>query len=201
MQSQAGQTLNPAEGDDCFLLKAIAAQDQQALQWFYNRHASTVYGFVKRRLSLEHLAEEVTNDTFIQVWRSAGSFEERSSAKTWLLAIAKYKVMDALRTQYRITTNEQPAPDKDEHQSLDPAPGPYEQVLSRQKGTHLIACFEALSPDHRESLHLSIVEGMTFNEIAKVVDAPSNTVGTRIHHAKQKLKACLESRLGVGEVV
>ena len=201
MHSQAGRTLISAEVDDCFLLKAIAAQDQQALQQFYNRHASTVYGFVKRRLSLEYLAEEVTNDTFIQVWRSAGSFEERSSARTWLLAIAKYKVIDALRTQYRTTNNEQLAPDGDEPQSLDPAPGPYEQVLSRQKGTHLIACFEALSPDHRESLHLSIVEGMTFSEIAKVIDAPSNTVGTRIHHAKQKLKACLESRLGVGEVV
>ena len=201
MQSEAGRMLNSADGDDRFLLKAIAGQDQQALQRFYNRHASMVYGFVKRRLSLEHLAEEVTNDTFIQVWRSAGSFEGRSSANTWLLAIAKYKVMDALRTQYRITTNEQAASDDDQHQSLDPAPGPYEQVLSRQKGAHLIACFEALSPDHRESLHLSIVEGMTFSEIAKVVDAPSNTVGTRIHHAKQKLKACLESRLGVGEVV
>ena len=45
------------------------------------------------------------------------------------------------------------------------------------------------------------VEGMSLNEIAKVVDAPANTVGTRIHHAKHKLKACMEARLGVGEVV
>jgi RNA polymerase sigma-70 factor (ECF subfamily) len=160
-----------------------------------------VYAFATRRLSAAHIAEEVTNDTFIQVWRSASSFEQRSSGKTWLLGIAKHKVMEAMRTHYRIADNEQPEPDGDHHQAADPAPGPYEQVLSRQKGTHLAECFEALSPDHRECLHLSIVEGMTLNEIAKVVDAPSNTVGTRIHHAKHKLKACLESRLGAGEVV
>lgn len=187
--------------EDSVLLKAIAAQDQNALHMLYKRYASTVYAFATRRLNAAYIAEEVTNDTFIQVWRGASSFEGRSSAKTWVLGIAKHKVMDAMRTHYRLAGNEQPEPDCDHQQTADPAPGPYEQVLSREKGSHLSECLEALSPDHRECLHLSFVEGMTLSEIAKVVDAPSNTVGTRIHHAKHKLKACLESRLGVGEVV
>ena len=201
MKTQDGLQSGVAKGEDTHLLQAIAAHDQNALHVFYKRYASTVHAFVTRRLSAGHLAEEVTNDTFIQVWRSASSFEERSSAKTWLLGIAKHKVMDAMRAHYRLADNEQLEADVDHHQAADPAPGPYEQVLSRQKGVHLAECFDALSPDHRECLHLSIVEGMTLGEIAKVVDAPSNTVGTRIHHAKHKLKACLESRLGVGEVV
>ena len=201
MKTQAGVELS-GEADECDsrLLRAIAARDQEALHAFYKRYASVIYAFVSRRLSAAHVVEEVTNDTFIQVWRSASSFEERSSAKTWVLGIAKHKVMDALRSYYRVADHEQPEHEGESCQVADSAPGPYEQVLSWQKGKHLAECFEALSPDHRESLHLSVVEGMTLSEIAKVIDAPSNTVGTRIHHAKHKLKACLESRLGVGEV-
>ena len=201
MKTQRWPTQSAALEDDFNLIKAIAAQDQNALQLFYKRYASSVYAFAARRLSAVYIAEEVTNDTFIQVWRSASSFDERSSVKTWVFGIAKHKVMDALRAHYRVASNEQPEPDGYPNQAVDPAPGPYEQVLSRQKGTHLVECFDALSPDHRECLHLSIVEGMTLSEIARVVDAPSNTVGTRIHHAKHKLKACLENRLGAGEVV
>lgn len=186
---------------DTHLLEAIAAQDENALQTFYKRHASTVHAFAMRRLNLTHIADEITNDTFVQVWRSAKNFRQNSSGKTWLLSIAKHKVMDALRTQYRTAQNEPPAPECDHDNVEDTAPGPYAQVLSRQKGTHLANCFEALSPDHRECLHLSFVEGLTLNEISEVVDAPANTVGTRIHHAKHKLKACMEACLGVGEVV
>lgn len=201
MQTQARPPPHDANAEDVDLLQAISQQDQNALQIFYKRHAATVYAFVARRISAAHVAEEVTNDTFIQVWRSAGKFEDRASAKTWLLGIAKHIVMDALRAHYRTANNEQSEPDLEHYQMADPAPGPYEQALSSQKGVHLVACFDALSPDHRECLHLAIVEGLTLGEISKVVNAPSNTVGTRIHHAKHKLKACLETQLGVGEVV
>ena len=189
------------EWDDVRLLQAIAAFDQQALKLLYARHATAVYAFVNRRLTTASAADEVTNDTFLQAWRSASSFEGRSSAKTWLYGIAKNKVMDALRSHYRVADHEQPELAGKVCNTADAAPGPYEQALSRQKGKHLAECFEALSPDHRECMHLSFVEGMTLQEISKVVDAPSNTVGTRIHHAKHKLKACLEGRLGVGEVL
>ena len=133
--------------------------------------------------------------------RSAGKFQERASVRTWLLGIAKHIVMDALRAQYRSSNNEQSVPDLEHYETADPTPGPYELTLASQKGAQLVACFDALSPDHRECLHLAFVEGLTLGEIASVVNAPSNTVGTRIHHAKHKLKACLETRLGVGEVV
>ena len=187
-----------ADGD---LICAIAAQDQRALEVFYRRHARSVHAFVMRRLNMLHVADEVTNDTFVQVWRSAKSFAQRSSGKTWLLSIAKHRVMDAMRSHYRTTQHEQVTPD-DAHQDIaDAQPGPFEQAEMSQKASHLAACFDALSVDHRECIHLSFVEGMTLEEIAQIVDSPANTVGTRIHHAKQKLKACMEARLGVGEIV
>ena len=71
MKTQRWPTQSAALGDDSSLIKAIAAQDQNALQLFYKRYASAVYAFAARRLSAVYIAEEVTNDTFIQVWRSA----------------------------------------------------------------------------------------------------------------------------------
>lgn len=199
--AQAKHSGESVDDGDAHLIKRIAAQDQAAMHTFYKRHARTVYAFAMRRLNAAHIADEVTNDTFIQVWRSAINFENRSSSKTWVLSITKHKVLDALRKHYRNADHEQADPRCEHHHTVDTAPEPYAQVLSRQKGEHLAHCFEALSSDHRECLHLSFVEGMTLSEISKVVDVPANTIGTRIHHAKKKLKACMEARLGDGEVV
>lgn len=201
MKPQVGaRSAASAQDDDC-LLQAIAAQDQTALHMLYDRYAASVHAFVSRRIDSAHVADEVTNDTFVEIWRGAGKFEHRSSVKTWMLGIAKHKVMDAMRSRYRLADIEQANEGERLDEVPDQSPGPYEQALGRQRGAHLVECFDALPPDHRECLHLSIVEGMTLNEIAKVVNVPSNTVGTRIHHAKHKLKACLETRLGAGEVV
>ena len=109
--------------------------------------------------------------------------------------------MDAMRSHYRTAQHEQATPDDAHQDTADAQPGPFEQAEMSQKASHLAACFDALSVDHRECIHLSFVEGMTLEEIAQIVDSPANTVGTRIHHAKQKLKACMEARLGVGEIV
>lgn len=186
---------------DLALLTQIAAHNTSAMEVFYKRHASAVYAFCFRRIADAALADEVTNDTLMQVWHSASSFAQQSSAKTWLLGIAKNKTLDALRTRYRNNSREEVTSEEDQQAFVDTAPGAYAQLLAKQQGHHLNDCFDQLPPEQRSCMHLSLVEGLTLTEIAQVMGIPSSTAATRIHHAKRKLRECMECIFGKGEVL
>jgi RNA polymerase sigma-70 factor, ECF subfamily len=196
------QPHNEASGpSDLALLTQIAAHNTVAMETFYKRHASAVYAFSYRRVHDAALADEVTNDTLLQVWHSASSFAQQSSAKTWLLGIAKNKTLDALRTRGRLDAREQDTSEEEQHAFADTAPGAYAQLLAKQQGHHLGECFDQLPPEQRSCMHLSFVDGLTLAEIAQVMAIPANTVATRIHHAKRKLRECMECVFGQGEVL
>ena len=187
--------------DDLSLLKRIGLRDAAAMETFYKRHASSVYSFAFRRMNDAALADEVVNDTLHQAWVSAASFTGQSSPKTWLLGIAKNKILDALRSKGRLEARTQETSEEDQQAFADTAPGAYAQLLTKQKNQHLSQCFDDLPPEQRDCMHLSFVEGMTLAEIAQVMTIPANTVATRIHHAKRKLRECMECIFGKGEVL
>jgi RNA polymerase sigma-70 factor, ECF subfamily len=190
----------PSESDQD-LLSQISARSTAAMETFYKRHASAVYAFAHRRMGDTALADEVVNDTLHQVWQSAGKFAAQSSAKTWLLGIAKNKILDALRSKGRLQARELDTSEDEQHNFADTAPGVYAQLLARQQGHHLGQCFDQLPPEQQSCMHLSFVEGMTLAEIATVMAIPANTVATRIFHAKRKLRECMECIFGKGEVL
>lgn len=187
--------------DDAILLGLIEAKNTDAMEVFYKRHASAVYAFAHRRTGDAALADEVANDTLLQVWQSANKFAAQSSVKTWILGICKHKTLDALRSRGLLNEREQDTSDDDKAAFSDTAPGAYAQLLAKQQGQHLVACFDKLPPEQRSCMHLSFVEGMTLAEIAHVMQVPANTVATRIHHAKRKLRDCMECIFGQGEVL
>jgi RNA polymerase sigma-70 factor, ECF subfamily len=186
---------------DLELLTQIGVRNTAAMEVFYKRHASAIYAFCHRRMADAALADEVTNDTLLQVWQSASSFAQLSSAKTWLLGIAKNKTLDALRKRGRADAREQYTSDEDQQAFADTAPAAYAQLLAKQQSHHLGACFEQLPPEQRSCMHLSFVDGLTLAEIAYVMGIPAKTAATRIHHAKRKLRECMECIFGKGEVL
>jgi RNA polymerase sigma-70 factor, ECF subfamily len=194
-----------APGDsDAELLGKISARSTAAMEVFYKRHASAVYAFAYRRMGDAALADEVVNDTLLQVWNSADKFAAQSSAKTWLLGIAKNKMLDALRNKGRLNAREVNDTEEDQqayNEWADTAPGAYAQLLTKQQDHHLDECFDQLPTEQKSCMHLSFVEGMTLAEIATVMAIPANTVATRIHHAKRKLRECMECIFGKGEVL
>lgn len=187
--------------DDYLLLKNIGLGNTTAMETFYKRHASSVYRFAFRRMNDAALTDEVVNDTLHQAWMSASTFAGQSSPKTWLLGIAKNKTLDALRSKGRLDAKQQEASEDEQESFADTAPGAYANLLAKQQGQHLSQCFDALPQEQRSCIHLSFVEGMTLAEIAQVMAVPTNTVATRIHHAKRKLRDCMECIFGKGEVL
>ena len=196
----AGGEITPID-DDMLLIKRVGVRDNAAMETFYRRHASSVYSFALRRMNDAALADEVVNDTLFQAWISASTFTGQSSPKTWLLGIAKNKILDALRSKGRLEARTQDTCEEEQQNFADTKPGAYAQLLAKQKGQHLSQCFDELPPEQRACIHLSFVEGMTLAEIAQVMTIPANTVATRIHHAKRKLRDCMECIFGKGEVL
>src|SRR5215475_881669 len=81
--------------EDTVLVRRVAAADRTAMQTLFSRHHVAVYRFVLQRLRDKALAEDVTGEVFVEVWQHAGQFEGRSTVVTWMLAIARRKILSA----------------------------------------------------------------------------------------------------------
>src|ERR1700746_802881 len=79
------------------LIELIAEGDKRAMQVLYARHNVRVYRFIVRLTGNQSLAEDLVSEVFLDVWRQAEGFEAKSQVSTWLLAIARYKALSALR--------------------------------------------------------------------------------------------------------
>ena len=87
---------NPATSDEV-LIGRIANGDRLAMQVLFARHHVRVFRFVLRLVRDEAAAEDLISEVFLDVWRQAGKFEGRAAVSTWLLAIARFKSLSALR--------------------------------------------------------------------------------------------------------
>src|ERR1700716_3847037 len=84
---------------DEMLLESIATGGRTAMHVFYSRHNVRVYRFVLRMVRDTTMAEDLVSQVFLDVWRTAGQFEGRSQVSTWMLAIARFKALTALRNR------------------------------------------------------------------------------------------------------
>ncbi|MCS6995874.1 MAG: sigma-70 family RNA polymerase sigma factor [Casimicrobiaceae bacterium] len=178
---------------DQALLAAVAQGDESALKQLHDRHAAALFRFVDRLLDDRGAAEDVVVETFFDVWRLAGSFQSRSSVRTWIFGIARHKALDQLRARGRLP---EPVEEESAEEVPDPAATPFERLLAQQSAERLSDCVDALSEPLREAFWLHVVDGLKLRELAELLSIPENTAATRVHHAKRRLRECLE-RSGV----
>jgi len=184
---RAGSAMKSA-ADDRQLLERIAAQDQTALRALYARHQGRVFRFVLRLVRQDAIAEELTNEVFLEAWRNAGTFEGKASASTWLLSIAHHRAVSVLRKRRESAWNEEAAaeiPDTDD----DP------EVVAQKadKSVQLRRAMDQLSPEHREIIDLVYYHEMSIAEVSEVVRIPENTVKTRMFYARKRLSEILKT--------
>lgn len=177
--------------DDAELLKKIGAGDEQAFADFYRLYEKRLHRFIHLKLNDFHEASDILNETFLEVWRKANTFQGRSKVLTWVFGIAYYKTMDRLRKNKPMLIDEDNFPE-----IVDESPDAMACILSDERGAHVKHCLETLKAPHRAVMELAFFEDMAYGEIAKIVDCPENTVKTRMFHAKQAMKHCLQGRMG-----
>ena len=175
-----------SDADDRRLLEGIVARDRVAFETFFRMHGSGVHRFVRDLVRDDGLAEELTSDVMVEVWRSAGKYGGRSRARTWLFGIAHHKAIDALRKRRIVTV-----PLDAMLGAADGGEGPEGAALRAADRRRLDAALATLSAEHRAVLELTYVEGFSQKEIAEIVDCPIATVKTRAFYAKGRLRDAL----------
>jgi RNA polymerase sigma-70 factor (ECF subfamily) len=176
------------ETPDSALIEAIVTGDGHAMHVLFARHSARVYRFILRLTRRESLAEELLNEVFIEAWRQAGKFEGRSQVSTWLLGIARYKALNAMRLRQDEALDETALA-----QIEDPADSAEIVVVQADRASHLRRCLGQLSPAHREIIDLVYYHEKSVAEASEIVGVPPGTVKTRMFHARKRLAELLKA--------
>ncbi|GCC49722.1 hypothetical protein chiPu_0033773, partial [Chiloscyllium punctatum] len=148
----------------------------------YARHNVRVYRFVLRMVRDTTMAEDLVSQVFLDVWRTAAQFEGRSQVSTWLLSIARFKALTALRQRKH--------EDIDQDDVLEIADGADTPETSLDRATTseiLRACVAKLSPAHREIINLVYYHEKSVEEAGQIIGIPQSTVKTRMFYARKQL--------------
>ncbi|MGD9767307.1 MAG: sigma-70 family RNA polymerase sigma factor [Pseudolabrys sp.] len=174
---------------DEILIGRIAKGDRLAMQVLYARHHVKVFRFVLRLVRNEATAEDLISEVFLDVWRQAGKFEGRSAATTWILAIARFKALSALRKR-----PEQELDEKAAEAIPDQSDDPETATAKKDKSEALRRCLQGLSAEHREIVDLVYYHEKSVEEVAAIVGIPEATVKTRMFYARKKLSELLKAQ-------
>jgi RNA polymerase sigma-70 factor (ECF subfamily) len=174
---------------DEVLIGRIAQGDRLAMQVLFARHHVRVYRFVLRMVRNEATAEDLISEVFLDVWRQADKFEGRAAVSTWLLSIARFKALSALRRR-----GEEELDDEKVAAIEDHADDPEVTLAKKDKGAVLRQCLTRLSAEHREIIDLVYYHEKSVEEVAGIVGIPEATVKTRMFYARKKLSELLKEQ-------
>ena len=188
------------EPTDEELMGHLAAGRQEALGPLYTRYAARIFGLASQSLE-RTAAEEIVQDVFLAVWRSAGTFSpERGTFRPWAFQIAHRRILNELRRRSRQPELE-PDPEGERLAALrDPSPSPEESAVRSAESASLRAALEGLSEAQRRAVSLAFLDELSHPEVARQIGLPLGTTKTRIRAGLQRLRASL-SPLVAGLVI
>jgi RNA polymerase sigma-70 factor (ECF subfamily) len=177
------------------LLARTALADQSAFEQLYRLTSSHLYGVALRILRESAAAEEVLQESFVNVWRHAGSYvAARSQPLTWLTSIVRNRCLDRLRKHDVDTVSID-----DEEQAMtiaDRSPMPLDMLLTGAESSAVRRCVEGLDGSQKQAIALAFYQGLSHSELARHLKQPLGTVKSWVRRGLERLKACLD-RAGV----
>jgi RNA polymerase sigma-70 factor (ECF subfamily) len=179
-------------GGDAALLRAVARGDATAMAALYDRHAGWLHARLTRRCADPELVREVLQDTFVTVWRSAAG-HRGPEAGGWLWTIAARRLVDARRAQERAARGAEPLPEYEapaRHGSAA-APSAEDRVLAGLEYGDVGTALDRISPELREVLRATVIDGLSTREAARLLGIPEGTVKSRARRARAELRTAL----------
>ena len=174
------------------LLARTALADQRAFAELYNLTSAHLYAVALRILRQSASAEEVLQESFVNIWHHAGSYvAARSQPLTWLTSIVRNRCLDQLRRREVDTVT---IDDEDEGMTLpDAGPTPLEMLVSGADARAVKACVEALESGQKQAVALAFYRGLSHAELAAHLHEPLGTVKSWVRRGLERLKACLDA--------
>jgi RNA polymerase sigma-70 factor, ECF subfamily len=183
----------PSEpSSDLALVRRVGQGDAAAMRALYARCAGRAYGLVLRILHVRADADEVLQETFLELWRRARDFDPaRGGLDSWVATIARTRAIDRLRSVASGSRLLQGAADQPPPVSALPT-DPREAAEAAQQRVRVERALQALPPEQRSVVELAYFEGLSQSEIAERTGTPLGTVKTRARLALTKLAQLLE---------
>jgi RNA polymerase sigma-70 factor (ECF subfamily) len=174
------------DGEDSIggLIKAVAEGNEHAFRELYETTQRKVFHYLYRFTNDRHMAEDLVVDTYVEVWKSARKFRGESRVLTWIIGISRNIAMNAFR-QNRVKESEL-------DENMMSPPEQFQNCAGNEVNQILKDALNSMPVIHREILDLVFLQGMHYEEIARIVQIPVNTVKTRVFHAKEKLRSVLK---------
>ncbi|WP_085144247.1 MULTISPECIES: sigma-70 family RNA polymerase sigma factor [Mycolicibacterium] len=171
------------------LLRRVAQRDVDAFAAFYDHTRSRVFGLVTRVLRDPGYSEETTQDIYLQVWNTAGSYNpDAGSPLAWLMTLAHRRAVDRVRS-------EQAASQRESRYGAanveTPADHVADSVITLDEHRRVSDCLDSLTDAQRECIHLAYYDGLTYSQVSQRLAANLATIKSRMRDAIRGLRNCL----------
>lgn len=182
------QNINASREQLVILLKKSAEGDKDAFANLYNLTNAKLFGVCLRILNERQAAEDVLQDVYVKVWRSARGFDSaRASPITWLATIARNTSIDKKRSVGKWNM----VSDDILEQKASQEEGVLDNMLSREGSMEIMKCLDTLEQRQSDVIRTAFFEGLSYNEIAEKLDKPLGTIKSWVRRGLIKLKGCL----------
>jgi RNA polymerase sigma-70 factor (ECF subfamily) len=168
------------------LLALVARGDEQAFAELYGQVAAAVFGLVSKVVRNPAQSEEVTQEVFVELWRTASRFDPaRGTARSWIMTCAHRRAVDRVRSAASSARRDDLAGRRDQGRPYDEVAEEVETSLERE---HVRRGLDALTDLQREAVVLAYYGGYTHREIAELLGVPPGTVKTRLRDGLIRLR-------------
>jgi RNA polymerase sigma-70 factor (ECF subfamily) len=182
-----------ADLSDDDLVRLYRDGDADAFDALFDRYHAVVYRVARAILGREPAAQDVMQETFLAVARTARRYEPRGRFRAWLMQIARNRSLNRLAAD-RARAAALRESGLDAAQTVSPEASPPDRAAADEEERAVWAAIGALPDRQREALALHALEGMPYREVADVLGVPMNTVKTLIHRARARVAVALEER-------
>ncbi len=190
-----------AEGDDLRLAEALREGAECAYEELLNRFQQPVYNLALRLLGDATEASDVVQEVFLKVFRNIGSFRGRSTLKTWIYRITVNEAHNARRWFFRhrrreVELDTNPEDTRHWKEAIpDRRRSPYEVAVEREQHVMIEAALGRMNPIFREAVVLRDITGLSYEEIAEILNVSLGTVKSRILRGREALREQLAGSL------
>jgi len=186
--ARGGQYLLYADED---LISLAATSDAEAFAALYDRHARSAYSLAYRMMGEKQAAEDIAQDAFLKVWRSAESYRaQRGSVRTWILSIIHNRAIDQLRSM----ASRRRMQDKVEASVPRSQPSEaFSEIWRNSQREQVREALGALPPEQLKILELAYFSGYTHVEIAELLGLPLGTIKGRMRLGLKKMRERFDS--------
>ena len=172
------------------LLARTALSDQQAFAELYRLTSPHLYAVALRILRVSGAAEEVLQESYVNIWHHAGSYvAAKSQPLTWMTSIVRNRCLDQMRRREVDTVT---IDDEEQGMLADDRPSPIDMLLSSADALAVKSCVERLEAGQKQAIALAFYQGLSHSELASHLRQPLGTVKSWVRRGLERLKACLD---------